>query len=180
MNILVINGYTPHPDAGGTLTQTLVGNSLQALSAKHQVQLSCVTAYDPITEYNKWRQADLILFHFPIYWYAMPWQLKRYLDEVLGNHLFYEYDDNGVPVPLMTGKTFSTLVTLAADASTFGGAFTENLSLQQLLAPLTVSLRFCGIMPSDQLQPAALYNAYQPRTGAELKAWSQAALAPLL
>lgn len=180
MNILIINGYTPHPDANGTLTQTLVGDSLQALSAKHAVRLSTVTDYRVTDEYNKWRWADLVLFHFPVYWYAMPWRLKRYVDEVLGNHLFYEYDDNGAPVALMPGKQFSTLVTLAAGQDTFGGDFTDHLTLDQLLAPLTVSLRFCGITQHPDLKPAALYNAYQPRTVAELKAWDRAALAPLL
>lgn len=172
VKILLINGYTPHPDAGGKLTQALVDLSTTTLSPHHQVKQSNVLDYDLIDEYHKFQWADMILLYFPLYWYAVPWGLKRYLDDVFEKHRFYDADDQGRPVPLMTGKSFGYVTTLAAVEDTYraGNALTQGLTVGDLLQPLTVTFRYVGITQQPRFQNCVFYNVYDPKQVAAAKA----------
>lgn len=165
MNVLLINGYTPHPDAGGKLTQALVDLSKATLSTHHQVKLSNVLDYDLTEEYKKFKWADTILLYFPLYWYAVPWGLKRYLDDVLAKHRFYDADQQGRPVPLMMGKHFGYVTTLAAVEATYqpGNPLTNGLTVADLLQPLTVTFRYCGIDQHPNFSNCVFYDVYSPK-----------------
>jgi len=166
LRILLINGYTPHPDAGGKLTQTLVDISIQTLSQHNEVKTTVVTDYEAAQEYVKFQWADLILLYFPLYWYAVPWGLKRYIDDVFALHQFYDTDVNGQPVALMTGKQFGYVTTLAAVRETYapGNPLTNGLSVSDLLKPLDVTFRYVGIQPAAHFQNCVFYDVYNPVT----------------
>lgn len=165
VKILLINGYTPHPDARGKLTQALVELSATTLSPQHQVKQSNVLDYDLIEEYHKFQWADLILLYFPLYWYAVPWGLKRYLDDVFEKHRFYDADAQGRPVPLMTGKSFGYVTTLAAVEDTYrpGNSLTQGLTVDDLLQPLTVTFRYVGIEQQPRFQNCVFYDVYDSK-----------------
>ena len=169
MRILLINGYTPHPDAGGKLTQTLVDISIQTLSQHNDVKTTAVTDYEAAQEYAKFQWADLILLYFPLYWYAVPWGLKRYIDE------------NGQPVALITGKQFGYVTTLAAVRETYapGNPLTNGLSVNDLLKPLDVTFRYVGIQPASHFQNCVFYDVYNPTTIQPIKAALLAELSKL-
>lgn len=164
MRILLINGYTPHPDAGGKLTETLINASQELLVKQNEVKLTAVTHYDADEEYNKFRWADLILLYFPLYWYAVPWGLKRYIDDVFALHRFYDSDENGQPVALMPGKKFGYVTTLAAVQETYApeNPLTEGLTVTDLLKPLEVTFRYVGIEPTTTFHNCVFYDVYNP------------------
>lgn len=172
VKILLINGYTPHPDAGGNLTQALVDLSATTLSAHHQVKQSNVLDYDLIDEYHKFQWADLILLYFPLYWYAVPWGLKRYLDDVFEKYRFYDADAQGRPVPLMTEKTFGYVTTLAAVEDTYapGNPLTQGLTVADLLQPLTVTFRYVGIEQNSKFNNCVFYDVYDAKQVTAAKA----------
>lgn len=181
MRILLINGYTPHPDAGGKLTQSLIDLSLAELEAHHTLKQSTVISYDADAEYEKFKWADLVLMYFPLYWYAVPWGLKRYIDDVFAMHTFYDSDDNGRPVPLMTGKTWGYVTTLAAVESTYApnNLLTGGLSVADLLQPLTVTFRYVGIQPSSAFSNQVYYDVYNPEQVKQLRLSLKQALTQL-
>ncbi|WP_173021238.1 NAD(P)H-dependent oxidoreductase [Secundilactobacillus folii] len=162
MKILLINGYTPHPDAGGKLTQMLVDLSQNTLAAHNDLQLTAVTNYQAGEEYEKFRWADLILLFFPLYWYAVPWGLKRYIDDVFALHKFYDADENGQPVALMTGKQFAYVTTLAAVPETYApnNALTKGLTVPDLLQPLDISFRYVGIDQCQNFHNQVYFDVY--------------------
>lgn len=164
MRILLINGYTPHPDAGGKLTETLINISQEQLSKHNEVKLTEVTNYDADEEYRKFRWADLILLYFPLYWYAVPWGLKRYIDDVFALHRFYDSDENGQPVALMPGKKFGYVTTLAAVQETYapGNPLTKGLTVTDLLKPLEITFRYVGIEPTTKFHDCVFYDVYNP------------------
>lgn len=164
MRILLINGYTPHPDSGGKLTQALVDISREKLAQHHQLKYTAVTDYQASKEAEKFRWADLILLYFPLYWYAVPWGLKRYLDDVFVLHVFYDSDENGQPVALMPGKRFAYVTTLAAVPETYapGNPLTEGLTVADLLKPLDVTFRYVGIEPTTRFHNCVFYDVYNP------------------
>ncbi|MCI1986463.1 MAG: NAD(P)H-dependent oxidoreductase [Lactobacillus sp.] len=173
MKILLLDGYTPHPEAQGKLTHALVATSQKALQRRHDVQTSTVHAYDAATEAQKWQWADLIILHFPVYWYAVPWGLKRYLDEVLAKQVFYTTDQAGRIQGMMTGKHFAYVTSLAATQQALEG----GPGITNLLAPLSASLAFCGLTPSPQIANHIFYDVYGTRPS--LAQWLTT-LSPLL
>ncbi|GAW98131.1 NAD(P)H-dependent oxidoreductase [Secundilactobacillus mixtipabuli] len=181
MRILLINGYTPHPDAGGKLTQTLVDISREKLSPQNEVKVTAITTYKASEEADKFRWADLILLYFPLYWYAIPWGLKRYIDDVFALHQFYDTDENGQPVALMPGKQFGYVTTLAAVADTYapGNPLTEGLTVSDLLRPLTVTFRYVGIEPATHFHNCIFYDVYNPNVIQPIKASLLAELSKL-
>lgn len=172
MHILLINGYTPHPDAGGKLTESLVTLSQTALQPTHEIKLTEVTDYDSETEYSKFRWAELVLLYFPLYWYAVPWGLKRYIDDVFAVHRFYDADANGQPVPLMTGKQYAYVTTLAAVSETYApnNPLTNGLTVTDLLQPLDVTFRYIGMTHSQQFHNQIFYDVYNQHQMPRIKA----------
>ncbi|MFD1483663.1 NAD(P)H-dependent oxidoreductase [Lacticaseibacillus baoqingensis] len=173
MKILLIDGYTPHPEAKGQLTHALVATSQQVLGARHQLKTTTMTGYDVAQETEKWQWAELIILHFPVYWYALPWGLKRYLDDVLARDRFYATDALGRSTPLMTHKHFTYVTTLAATQQDLAW----GPGIAQLLSPLNASLAFCGVTPAPQVAAHIIYDVY--RTQPDLSQWG-ATLTPLL
>lgn len=172
MHILLINGYTPHPDAGGKLTQTLVDISREKLAQHNEVKYTAVMNYQASEEYEKFRWADLILLYFPLYWYAVPWGLKRYIDDVFALHVFYDSDENAQPVALMPGKQFGYVTTLAAVSETYApeNPLTAGLTVTDLLKPLDVTFRYVGIEPTTQFHNCIFYDVYNPAVIEPIKA----------
>lgn len=88
--ILIINGHQPWPNSSGRLNETLVTQAQQFLeNSGYQVRLTLVNKdWDTTQEVEHFVWADYIIFQFPVYWLNVPWQLKKYIDEVYsaGNH----------------------------------------------------------------------------------------------
>lgn len=86
MNILIINGWHPFSGSQGRFNKSLSEISFNHFKSKqnHTVWFTQISEeIDFNNEINKWINADLIVFHTPIWWFGLPHGFKQYLDNVL-------------------------------------------------------------------------------------------------
>lgn len=102
-------------------------------------------ASDILAEQDKLARADLVIFQFPLWWYAPPAILKGWIDRVLSNGFAYadgKYFNDGLlkgKLAMLSTTTGGTLEELDAD-STFTG------SVDDFLRPITGGvLQFTGM-----------------------------------
>jgi len=84
MNIFIINGGQHFAHSGGQFNQTLTGWTVDFL--KENGLTYRVTDinddFNPETEAENFKWADIIIYHTPIWWFQVPNRLKKYIDEV--------------------------------------------------------------------------------------------------
>ncbi len=90
MKLLIINGHVKYKGvANGGLASLFTNMADTKFSANgFEVEYTNVEDYQIGTEISKLLEADYIMFHTPIYWFGLPWQTKKYLDEVFNVGLF--------------------------------------------------------------------------------------------
>lgn len=76
------------------------------------------------------KSADRIIFQFPLYWYAAPFGLKKWEDEVLTRNFIY--GDGSYP---LENKEFGLVVTTGMPLKDFQHGATENITLDEAMAP---------------------------------------------
>ena len=83
-NIFILNGHQKWPMSPGRLNRTLVDEANTLLSAKgHQVRTTHIDEdWKAADEVEKMLWADIVLVQFPVYWFGVPWGMKKYIDEV--------------------------------------------------------------------------------------------------
>ena len=85
-NILIINGWHEFAVSKGTFNKSLFDISKSHFSdtSKFQVKTTEInTSYCVSEEVEKFIWSDIIIYHTPIWWFAVPFNFKKYLDEVL-------------------------------------------------------------------------------------------------
>lgn len=107
------------------------------------------------SEMNKVSQADLIIFHFPLWWGSVPAILKGWFDRIFAMGFAWNADaryNNG----LLRGKR-ALLVAAAGDpASYYSAEGMHRASVEQHLYPLAHNtLAFCGL---DVLKSVVILN----------------------
>lgn len=81
--VLIINAHQTHEFSAGKLNMELVNRMAQQLKAQeYEVKTSSVEDYDIEHEVNKHVWADIVIIQSPVYWMALPWLAKKYIDEV--------------------------------------------------------------------------------------------------
>lgn len=83
--VLSINGSQVFAHSGGALNKTISGWNKEFFecSDEFEIAFSDVNKYDLATEVQKFSSADIIIYHFPVWWFSMPHNMKSYLDHVL-------------------------------------------------------------------------------------------------
>lgn len=84
--ILIINGGQKFGHSGGKYNQTITENTIEALQKFENIKLKVTQVsekYNPDEEVEKFVWADYIIYHTPIWWFQLPFNFKKYLDEVL-------------------------------------------------------------------------------------------------
>ncbi|NLR78375.1 NAD(P)H-dependent oxidoreductase [Chitinophaga eiseniae] len=84
MNIFVINAGQVFAHSGGLFNNTLTSWTVEFLDRKeleYQV-ININDDFDPMTEVERFKWADLVIYHFPIWWFQVPNRLKKYIDDV--------------------------------------------------------------------------------------------------
>ncbi len=76
------------------------------------------------------KNADRIIFQFPLYWYAAPFGLKKWEDEVLTRNFIY--GDGTYP---LKDKEFGLVVTTGMPLKDFQHGAKENITLDEAMAP---------------------------------------------
>ena len=98
---------------------------------------------DVQAEVDKIRAADLLIFHFPLWWFAPPAILKGWCDRALVHGALHDVD-NRFDAGLCRGKRALFCVTTGADAVESGPDGKEG-DTRLLLWPLAQTLRYLGM-----------------------------------
>jgi NAD(P)H dehydrogenase (quinone) len=127
-------------------------------------------AAELLIEQEKLARAELVIFHFPVWWFGMPAILKGWADRVFARGFAYDggrkYDTG-----MFVGKTAMLVVTTGTSAETYRPDGIDG-DILNILWPIHNGLfRYCGF---DVLEP---FVAYMPgrstpaQTEAELFAY---------
>ncbi len=116
---------------------------------------------DVAGEVAKIRQADRVVFHFPIWWFAPPAILKGWFDRALAHGALHSVDQR-FDTGLCRGKTALFCVTTGsrAEESAFNG---KEGDVQLLLWPAAYTLRYLGF---TVLAPKVVHGVHGYHTGA--------------
>ncbi len=85
-NIFIINGAHPFAHSGGKFNETLYLNTIDFFTSKEGFEVKSTQVgenYEPLEEVEKFKWADLVIYHTPVWWFQLPFGFKKYLDEVL-------------------------------------------------------------------------------------------------
>lgn len=166
MNVLIINGHQKWDKfSEGKLNKTIESRLTNLLYA-HNVEISRVDGnYDIPQEVAKWKNADAIIYLFPIFWMSVPWKMKKYLEEVLmsSGGVLFSNDGRSKENPkgnygtggLSQGKSFMMIGTMNAPTESFGKGNFFDGDFDSLMSWLVKNNNFIGI--SRQI-PSVVFN----------------------
>ena len=93
-NIFIINGSHPFAHSGGRFNETLFTNTISFFDTLEEFEVKFTQVgenYNVKKEVEKFKWADLVIYHTPIWWFQIPFGFKKYIDEV-----FTEGHQNGI------------------------------------------------------------------------------------
>lgn len=93
-NIFVINGAHPFAHSGGRFNKTLFNETITYFESMEGFNVKATAVgddYVPKEEVEKFKWADIVIYHIPIWWFQVPFGMKKYLDVV-----FTEGHQNGL------------------------------------------------------------------------------------
>ena len=93
-NIFIINGSHPFAHSSGRFNETLFLNSQSYFESLNEYSVKTTQVgndYDKSEEVEKFKWADVVIYHTPIWWFQLPYGFKKYIDEV-----FTEGHRNGI------------------------------------------------------------------------------------
>lgn len=150
-------------------------------SAKHYSRWPDALPFDPLkaqeasakaddmptgisVEIDKIRRADRVVFHFPLWWFAPPAQLKGWFDRVFAQGALHTVDER-FERGRCAGK--KALFCVTTGASEVEGAFSgKEGDVQLLLWPAAYTLRYLGF---TVLMPEIVHGVHGYHEGSELE-----------
>ena len=83
-NIFIINGGQTFAHSGGTFNKTITNWTKEVLENENfEIRISNVNDdFDAMKEAENFKWADVVVYHFPVWWFQVPNRLKFYIDEV--------------------------------------------------------------------------------------------------
>nr|WP_273273733.1 NAD(P)H-dependent oxidoreductase [Maribacter polysiphoniae] len=93
-NIFIINGSHPFAHSGGRFNETLFTNTISYFDTREEFEVKFTQVgenYNVKEEVEKFKWADIVIYHTPIWWFQIPFGFKKYIDEV-----FTEGHQNGI------------------------------------------------------------------------------------
>jgi NAD(P)H dehydrogenase (quinone) len=184
MNVLIIYAH-PNPSSFNAAMLQVALRTLR--QAGHSVLLSDLYAmqFNPVLgarelqgdfsdvqpEMNKVRQAELLLFQFPNWWYGMPAIMKGWVDRVFAFGFAYD-DHHSFETGLLQGKKAMLSMTVGARPDYYLQA--PQRDLMRVLEPIHYGyFAYCGM---EVLPPFIAYGPgemSEPERQATLKAYGQ-------
>lgn len=152
---LYASGFAPKAEKYD-FTTTSGGHFNYMLEQKHAQAENMSFAPDIVAELEKLAQADLVLFHTPLWWLSVPAVLKGWFDRVLAMGVAWDGGriyENG----LLRGKRAMMVVVAGGPEAYFRPDGKHQATIQQILHPIQHgTLAFCGF---DVLEPYVVLNA---------------------
>ncbi|WP_135081255.1 NAD(P)H-dependent oxidoreductase [Terasakiella sp. SH-1] len=146
--ILLISGKETSEFARGGYNQGLFDTAKETLGQNYHILSTVIEdGYDVEEEIAKYKQADIVIYQYPVYWFMMPSSLKKYMDEVFAYDSFFTFSDGPYGSGgLMTGKKFMLSTTWNAPETVFNNPehFDNGQSVDDILFPMRTSHFFCG------------------------------------
>lgn len=150
-----------HPRSKGHSSETLkqVISGMKARKIDHEIIDLYKIAYDPVLHDNelytagkrdvskqnkefqeKIKQAERLIFIYPVWWSTMPAILKGFIDRIFVSHFAFRYV-NGIPHGLLKGKKAAVFISAGAPR------WYSWLVLRDRPAKIMVRdiLKFCGV-----------------------------------
>ena len=160
-NIFILNGAAQYPFAKGELNAAFAQRArtfFESQGANVRVT-RIVDGYDVDAEIESHRWADFILMQFPVNWMAMPWPMKRYMDEVYSAGMdgrLCAGDGRSLEAPTenyggggaLAGRAYMLSVTLNAPRQAFDDPSQRLIagrSVDDLLAPMHYNAAFFAL-----------------------------------
>lgn len=155
--IMLILGGETGEFAGGKYNRGLFEAAEAHLSARFNIIKTIVEeGYTVADEIAKWKQADYIIYQYPIFWFMMPSLLKKYIDDVYAYGEFFAFTDGPYGSGgLMMGKSVMLSTTWNAPDDAFGSAFFDGGDRDAVLLPMRKSQAYCGM---DELPHFSCHN----------------------
>ena len=95
-NVLIINGHQKWDGfSEGKLSKSINKKVSEVLKGKFNINYSFVDQdYEISEEIQKIKNADIVIYNFPIFWMGSPWKFKKYIDEIFmnGRDILFESD----------------------------------------------------------------------------------------
>lgn len=139
--ILVINDH-PNPEA--SVAGKAVLNALESSRCEMQIrtlaQLCGPNGFDVTAEQEALRRADVIVWHFPFYWYSVPAILKKWIDDVLMRGFAH-----GAGGTALHDKKLLLSFTTGAAAQEYAKGRAMNWPVEAFLPPLLQTAYLCGM-----------------------------------
>ncbi|QCE35153.1 NAD(P)H-dependent oxidoreductase [Acetobacteraceae bacterium] len=158
----IINGGKSYAHSHGKLNTYLANvaaDYFKQLTGWEILTTNIANGYDCDEEVEKFLQADLILWQTPAWWMGVPWETKKYIDEVFtaGHEKLYQNDGRTRKDPtrkygsggLLPNKHYMLAVTWNApkEAFTEKDQFFEGKGIDAVYFPLHKANQFLGMKP---------------------------------
>lgn len=138
MKTLLIAG---HPDLSQSVANAAILEEVAAALPDITVRKLCEVApggaFDVAAEQAALAEADLIVWQFPFHWYAMPWFMKKWLDE-----MFVHGFAHG-PGAKLDGKKLLVSVTTGAPETAYTGGLGSIGDIRHFVAAFESIARVC-------------------------------------
>ena len=149
------SGFSPKAEKYDFTTTS--GNHFNyMLEQKHAQQEGMGFAPDIVGELEKLAQADIVIFHTPLWWFSVPAVLKGWFDRVLAMGVAWDGGkiyENG----LLRGKRAMLCVVVGGPEDYYRTDGKHKATIEQILHPIHHgTLAFCGF---DVLEPFIVLNA---------------------
>lgn len=139
-NILIING---HPNVADSIANKFILEKVAKELPEAEILTLCTEypngIFDVEREQARLAHADVIVLEYPLYWYALPWLLQKYLEDTLTFGFAYGTDDTK-----LKGKKVISSFTCGSDDTQYqpgqsGETFTD------LTRPVGATCWLCGM-----------------------------------
>jgi NAD(P)H dehydrogenase (quinone) len=126
------------------------------LEQRHAKEENMSFAPDIVAELEKLAQADIVIFHTPLWWFSVPAALKGWFDRVLAMGVAWDGGkiyENG----LLRGKKAMVCIVAGGPEDYFRPDGKHKATLNQILHPIHHgTLAFCGM---DVIEPFSVLNS---------------------
>ncbi|RRJ82427.1 NAD(P)H-dependent oxidoreductase [Aestuariirhabdus litorea] len=157
-SILIICGAERAGISEGRYNRSLAAAAEALLGEHYRLLTTSIEAgYDVEQEQEKFRQAQVVIWQFPVFWFNCPASVKQYIDRVFAHGVFFErklpYGTGG----LMGGKRYLLSTTWNAPESAFAdpATFYQGATLDDAMIAMHQAHRYVGM---EALPSFAVYN----------------------
>ena len=152
---LYASGFAPKAEKYDFATMP-TGHFNYMLAQKHAKDNNMSFAPDIVGELEKLAQADIIIFHTPLWWFSVPAVLKGWFDRVLAMGVAWDggkiYEKG-----LLRGKSAMLCVVAGGPEDYYRPDGKHKATLNQILHPIQHgTLAFCGL---DIIEPFKVVNS---------------------